>query len=213
MAERQREVALDLELYLAFVVATTVMILLPGPSVMLTVAHSLAFGAIRALATVSGAVLAIGVQLLVTLIGMSWLMLILADGFEVLRWAGVAYLVFLGVQQWRAPAVEPGAAARAVSGKALFAQGFLVTIANPKSLIFLAAFFPQFVDPAAPWLPQMVLLGVTFLLIGFVFTAAWGFAADRTRAWFGGRRLRLRNRIAGSLMIGAGVALAMVRRT
>jgi homoserine/homoserine lactone efflux protein len=203
---------LDLDLYLAFVVATTVMILLPGPSVMLTVAHSLAFGALRALATVSGAVLAIGVQLLVTLIGMTWLMLILADGFELLRWAGVAYLVWLGVQQWRAPAREASGEVRAVSAKALFTQGFLVTIANPKSLIFLAAFFPQFVDPVAPWLPQMLLLGVTFLAIGFVFTAAWGFAADRTRGWFRGHRLRLRNRIAGSLMIGAGVALAMVRR-
>jgi threonine/homoserine/homoserine lactone efflux protein len=190
------------------------MILLPGPSVMLTVAHSLAFGAIRALATVSGAVVAIGVQLLVTLVGMSWLMLVMADWFELLRWAGVAYLIFLGVQQWRAPAAEPDAGARAVSGKALFAQGFLVTIANPKSLIFLAAFFPQFVDPTVPWLPQMVLLGVTFLVIGFVFTAAWGFAADRARVWFRGRRrVRLRNRIAGSLMIGAGLGLAMVRRT
>jgi threonine/homoserine/homoserine lactone efflux protein len=202
---------LDLELYLAFVVATTVMILLPGPSVMLTVAHSLSFGAVRALATVGGAVLAIGVQLLVMLIGMTWLMLLLADGFELLRWAGVAYLIFLGIQQWRAPAEQPAAPMR--PGRALFAQGFLVTIANPKSLIFLAAFFPQFVDPAAPWLPQMVLLGVTFLLIGFVFTAAWGFAADRTRVWFRGRRIRLRNRIAGSLMIGAGLGLAMVRRT
>ena len=205
---------MDLELYLAFVVATTVMILLPGPSVMLTVAHSLAFGAVRALATVSGAVVAIGVQLLVTLVGMTWLMLVMADWFELLRWAGVAYLIFLGVQQWRAPAAEPAAGARAVSGKALFAQGLLVTIANPKSLIFLAAFFPQFVDPTVPWLPQMVLLGVTFLVIGFVFTAAWGFAADRARVWFRGRRrVRLRNRIAGSLMIGAGLGLAMVRRT
>jgi homoserine/homoserine lactone efflux protein len=204
---------LDLELYLAFVVATTVMILLPGPSVMLTVAHSLAFGAMRALATVSGAVVAIGVQLLVTLIGMTWLMLVLADWFELLRWAGVAYLMFLGVQQWRAPVADPDADARAVSGKALFAQGFLVTLANPKSLIFLAAFFPQFVDPAAPWLSQMILLGATFMVIGFVFTAAWGFAADRTRVWFRGRRVRLRNRIAGSLMIGAGLGLAMVRRT
>jgi len=203
---------LDLQLYLAFVVATTVMILLPGPSVMLTVSHSLSFGAVRALATVSGAVLAIGVQLLVTLVGMTWLMLLLADGFELLRWAGVAYLIFLSIQQWRAPAQEPDAATATVSGRALFAQGFLVTIANPKSLIFLAAFFPQFVDPAAPWLTQMVLLGVTFLGIGFVFTAAWGFAADRTRAWFRGRRIRLRNRIAGSLMIGAGLGLAMVRR-
>jgi homoserine/homoserine lactone efflux protein len=204
---------LDLELYLAFVVATTVMILLPGPSVMLTVAHSLAFGAVRTLMTVSGAVLAIGVQLLVALIGMSWLMLILANWFELLRWAGVAYLIFLGIQQWRALPVDSAVPTRAVSSKALFAQGFLVTIANPKSLIFLAAFFPQFVDPNAPWLPQMVLLGATFLTIGFVFTAIWGFAADRTRIWFRGRRVRLRNRIAGSLMIGAGLGLAMVRRS
>jgi threonine/homoserine/homoserine lactone efflux protein len=203
---------LDLQLYLAFVAATAVMILLPGPLVMLTVAHSLSFGATRALVTVSGAVLAIALQLLVTMIGLSWLMLILADGFELLRWAGVAYLVWLGIQQWRAPVDQPGAALP-VSSRRLFGQGFLVTIANPKSLIFLAAFFPQFVDPTAPWLPQMVLLGVTFVVIGFVLTGAWGFAADRTRVWFRGKRARIRNRIAGSLMIGAGLGLALVRRT
>ena len=206
------EAALDLQLYLAFVAATSAMILLPGPSVMLTVAHSLSFGATRALVTVSGAVLAIALQLLVTMIGLSWLMLILADGFELLRWAGVAYLIWLGVQQWRAAADQPGATLPTVSSKKLFAQGFLVTIANPKSLIFLAAFFPQFVDPTTPWLPQMVLLGVTFVVIGFVLTGAWGFAADRSRVWFRGKRARLRNRIAGSLMIGAGLGLALVRR-
>ncbi|MEM7024711.1 MAG: LysE family translocator [Pseudomonadota bacterium] len=203
---------MDPQLYLAFVAATTVMILLPGPSVMLTVAHSLSFGAHRALLTVSGAVLAIGVQLMVTLLGMTWLMLVLAEWFEVLRWAGVAYLVYLGVQQWRAPVTDGTDAAEVASRKALFTQGFLVTIANPKSLIFLAAFFPQFIDPAAAWVPQMVLLSVTFLTIGFVFTSLWGFAADRTRIWFHGRRVRIRNRIAGSLMIGAGLGLAMVRR-
>jgi threonine/homoserine/homoserine lactone efflux protein len=179
---------------------------------MLTVAHSLSFGATRALVTVSGAVLAIALQLLVTMIGLSWLMLILAESFEMLRWAGVAYLVWLGIQQWRAP-VDPPGAVLPVSSKRLFGQGFLVTIANPKSLIFLAAFFPQFVDPTAPWLPQMVLLGVTFVVIGFVLTGAWGFAADRTRVWFRGKRARIRNRIAGSLMIGAGLGLALVRRT
>jgi threonine/homoserine/homoserine lactone efflux protein len=202
---------LDLQLYLAFVAATAVMILLPGPSVMLTVAHSLSFGATRALVTVSGAVLAIALQLLVTMIGLSWLMLILAESFEMLRWAGVAYLVWLGIQQWRAP-VDPPGAVLPVSSRRLFGQGFLVTIANPKSLIFLAAFFPQFVDPTTPWLPQMALLGVTFVVIGFVLTGAWGFAADRSRVWFRGRRARIRNRIAGSLMIGAGLGLALVRR-
>jgi threonine/homoserine/homoserine lactone efflux protein len=204
--------AVNPELFAGFVVAVVVLILMPGPIVTLVVANSLAHGQRIGFATVAGASSGNAVLVAAGALGLTTLLALAAELFEVLRWAGVAYLVFLGVQQWRAPAVEPGADERAVSGKALFAQGFLVTIANPKSLIFLAAFFPQFVDPAAPWLPQMVLLGVTFLVIGFVLTAAWGFAADRTRVWFGGRRLRLRNRIAGSLMIGAGVALAMVRR-
>jgi homoserine/homoserine lactone efflux protein len=202
----------NLELYLAFVLATTVMILLPGPSVLLTVSHSLAFGADRALLTVTGAVLAIGVQLIVTIVGMTSLMLLLAEGFEVLRWAGVAWLVWLGIQQWRAPADLAGI--RPVEGRRLLVQGFLVTIANPKSLLFLAAFFPQFVDPGRPLGPQLVLLGISFLVIGFVFTALWGVAAGWTRSWFQSRpRLLLRNRISGSLLIGAGIGLAMVRRT
>jgi homoserine/homoserine lactone efflux protein len=89
-----------------------------------------------------------------------------------------------------------------------------VTIANPKSLVFLAAFFPQFVDSARPLGPQLVLLGISFLVIGFVFTALWAVAAGWSRGWFRSRRrLLLRNRISGSLLIGAGIGLAMVRRT
>ncbi len=203
---------LNVDLYLAFVLATTVMILLPGPSVMLTVSHSLAFGAGRALLTVTGAVLGVAVQLTLTIIGMTSLMLLAADGFEVLRWAGVAYLVWLGIRQWRAPAEPPGT--RICDGRRLLAQGFLVTIANPKSLIFLAAFFPQFIDPGRPLGPQLVIMGASFLVIGFTFTALWAVAAGWTRDWFQSRRrLMLRNRIAASLLIGAGIGLAMVRRT
>ena len=204
---------MTLELYLAFVAATTVMIiLLPGPSVMLTVAHSLEFGAGRALLTVTGAVLGVAVQLILTIIGMTSLMLVLADGFEVLRWAGVGYLIWLGIQQWRAAAEPVGV--RTADGKRLLAQGFLVTIANPKSLVFLAAFFPQFVDPGRPLGPQLLILGTSFLVIGFVFTALWAVAAGWTHGWFRSRRrLVLRNRVSGSLLIGAGIGLAMVRRT
>jgi homoserine/homoserine lactone efflux protein len=199
------------ELYLAFVLATTIVILLPGPSVMLTISHSLAFGPGRALLTVTGAVLGVAVQLVLTVIGMTSLMLLLADGFEVLRWAGAAYLIWLGIRQWRAPAEPLGV--RPVDGRKLLAQGFLVTIANPKSLVFLAAFFPQFVDASRPLGPQLVILGTSFLAIGFVFTALWAVAAGRTRGWLTSRRrLVLRNRISGSLLIGAGIGLAMVRR-
>ena len=205
---------MDLHLYIAFVIATTIMILLPGPSVMLTVAHSIAFGWRRALTTVAGATCGVGVQLSITLAGMTSLMILLAEWFEILRWLGVAYLIYLGVQQWRARPETAQAPSAGRSTKSLFLQGLVVTIANPKSMFFLAAFFPQFVDPLAPPVLQFSVLGVTFLAITFVFTGLWAVAAGHARNAFRTRRgVLLRNRITGSLMIGAGLGLAMARRT
>ncbi len=208
---------MDLNLYIAFFVATAIMILLPGPTVMLTVAHSISFGWRRALATVTGATIGVGIQLAITLIGMTSLMVLLAAWFEWLRWAGVAYLVYLGIQQWRAQpesGAEADAAPATRSGRSLLVQGVVVTTANPKSMFFLAAFFPQFVDPLAAPGPQFALLGVTFLAITFVFTALWAVVAGRAGSAFRTRRgIVLRNRITGSLMIGAGLGLALARRS
>ncbi len=204
---------MDLNLYIAFFAATTIMILLPGPSVMLTVAHSISFGWRRALATVAGATLGVGIQLAIALVGMTSLMVLMAEWFEWLRWAGVAYLVYLGIQQWRAPP-ESEAAPAVRSGRSLLIQGLVVTTANPKSMIFLAAFFPQFVDPLVAPGPQFALLGVTFLAITFGFTALWAVVAGRAGTAFRTHRgIVLRNRITGSLMIGAGLGLALARRT
>jgi threonine/homoserine/homoserine lactone efflux protein len=204
----------DLNLYTAFVVATAIMILLPGPSVLLTVAHSLAFGPRRALDTVAGATCGVAVQLSVTLIGMTSLMLILAQWFEWLRWLGVAYLVFLGVQLWRARPREVASVPVVAPGRSLFLQGLVVTTANPKSMFFLAAFFPQFVDPAAPPALQFALMGVSFLVITYVFTALWALVAGRARNLLQTPAgALLKNRISGGLMIGAGLGLAVARRT
>ena len=204
---------MDLNLYIAFFVATTLMILLPGPSVMLTVAHSISFGWRRALATVTGATIGVGIQLAITLVGMTSFMVLMAEWFEWLRWAGVAYLAYLGIQQWRAkPETEAAPAVR--SGRSLLIQSVVVTTANPKSMFFLAAFFPQFIDPVAAPGPQFALLGVTFLAITFGFTGLWAVAAGHAGSVFRtSRGVRLRNRIAGSLMLGAGLGLALVRRS
>jgi threonine/homoserine/homoserine lactone efflux protein len=204
---------MDLNLYIAFFVATTLMILLPGPSVMLTVAHSISFGWRRALATVAGATIGVGIQLAITLIGMTSLMVLMAEWFEWMRWAGVAYLAYLGTQQWRArPEAEAAPAPR--SGRSLLIQGVVVTTANPKSMFFLAAFFPQFLDPLAAPGPQFALLGVTFLGITFVFTGLWAVAAGHAGSVFRTQHsIRWRNRIAGTLMLGAGLGLALVRRS
>ena len=202
---------MDATLYLAFFAATTVMILLPGPSVMLTVAHALSHGWRRALLTVAGATLGVGVQLTITLAGMASFMLVLAQWFEWLRWAGVAYLIILGIRHWRADAEGAGAAAG--DGRSLFLQGLVVTIPNPKSLLFLVAFFPQFIDPDVSLALQFAIMVPTFLAITFVFTGLWAVAADRVgRILLTGRGARVGNRVSGGLMIGAGLGLALARR-
>ena len=205
---------MDPALYLAFFVATTIMILLPGPSVMLTVAHAITFGWRRALATVGGATCGVAVQLAIALVGMASFMLVLATWFEWLRWGGVAYLFYLGVRQWRAPPDDPEKATPAATKRSLFLQGLVVTIPNPKSLLFLAAFLPQFLDPEAGLAPQFAIIVPSFLAITFVFTGLWAFAAGRMGRFLRSRRhILLRNRIAGGLFIGAGLGLAVARRS
>ena len=202
---------MPLDLYIAFFIATSIMILIPGPSVLLTVAHSLAFGWRRALLTVAGATCGVGIQVAATFAGMASFMLLLAEGFEWLRWAGVAYLLYLGLKQWRAQPEEPGAPQ--VEGRSLFLQGLVVTIPNPKSLLFLAAFFPQFIDPAVPLSTQAAIMVPSFLFITFVFTGVWALGAGQLRGLFQTRkRIILRNRVTGGLMIAAAAGLAAARR-
>jgi threonine/homoserine/homoserine lactone efflux protein len=205
---------MPLDLYLGFVLASAVLILIPGPNVTLLVANSLAYGARRALTTLAGTSSAIALQLVITALGMTSLMLVLAAWFEWLRWSGVLYLVYLGVQQWRAApvALEDFDPAR-VAGRTLFWRGFLVSATNPKTLLFYAAFFPQFIDPAGAPLPQLLLMSATFFALATVLDGGYALLAGRLRQVFRGqRRARLRNRITGSLLIGAGLGLALARR-
>ena len=127
----------------------------------------------------------------------------------------MAYLIFLGVREWRArPDTRAGAAGDAASARACFWQGFMVSATNPKTLLFYAAFFPQFVDPALPPGFQMVVLSVTFVAIALVFDGSYALLAGRARRWFANeRRARVRNRVTGTLLIGAGLGLAIVRKS
>lgn len=206
---------MPLELYLAFVLASAVLILVPGPNVTLLVATSLAYGARRALATLAGTSAAIALQLLITALGMTSLMALLASGFEWLRWAGVAYLIWLGIRQWRAaPVALEDVDPQAVPARTLFWHGFLVSATNPKTWLFYAAFFPQFVAPASPAGPQLALLCATFLMLATLLDGSYALLAGRLRTFFRGqRRARLRNRVTGSLLIGAGLGLALARRS
>lgn len=205
---------MNLELYLAFVLATAVLIVIPGPNVTLIVANGMAYGARRALVTVAGTQAAQAVQLVVVALGLASLMAVMAHWFEWLRWFGVAYLLWLGVQRWRArpvgegPADPPGARPRV-----LFWQGFLVSLTNPKVLFFYAAFFPQFVDPALPAGPQLAVLCASFLVIAALLDGGYAVLAGRARRWIADpKRQRLGNRITGTILIATGAWLALARR-
>jgi threonine/homoserine/homoserine lactone efflux protein len=204
---------MELHVYLAFVVATTIMIALPGPSVLLTVAHSISFGWQHALSTVAGATVGIAVQLLVAAIGLTSLLNVVAEAFEWLRWGGAAYLVYLGVKQWRSASEPLEVDTSTVSKSNLFVQGLVITIPNPKSLIFIAAFLPQFIDAARPLGLQFSFIVPTFLVITFTVTSLWALIAGKVSGFLQSQRaFQSVLRTAGGLMIIAGASLAVARR-
>ena len=204
---------MELHVYFTFVVATAIMIALPGPSVLLTVAHSISFGWQRALSTVAGETMGIAVQLLVAAIGLISLLNAVAGAFAWIRWAGAAYLVYLGVKQWRSAGAPPVLDRSPASKSNLFVQGLVITIPNPKSLIFIAAFLPQFIDAARPLGRQFAYIVPTFLVITFVVTSVWAIVAGKVGVFLRSRRaFQFVGRTAGGLMIVAGAGLALARR-
>jgi homoserine/homoserine lactone efflux protein len=211
---------LSIELYLAFVLAASVLILIPGPNVTLIVANSLTYGARFAFTTIAGTTLAQIVQLSLTVAGMTAAMSAMAGWFDWLRWLGVAYLFCLGIRMWRsAPErMVDGAASSRRAGR-LFWQGFLVSLTNPKTLLFYAAFLPQFVNPAVAPMPQFALLSLTLLVVSLLvvsltFDSSYCLLAGRIRPWFRGAAVeRLRNKVTGTLLVASGVGLALARRS
>ncbi len=198
-------------LFFAFVAAVTVLMLIPGPNVALIVANSVAYGSRYGLLTLAGTSSAMVVQLALTALGMTAVLGTLGVWFEWLRWAGVAYLLFLGIAQWRAPVVDLSRTrAEPKSARAIYLRALLVSLTNPKTLLFFGAFFPQFVSLSRPVGLQIVALSVTFLGIALLVDSLWALVAGRARGLLASRG-RLRNRLSGGMLIGAGAALAFAR--
>ena len=205
---------MELNIFLAFVAATMVMILSPGPSVLLTIAHSISYGWQRAISTVAGATVGVAVQLIIAAIGLVSLLNLVAGMFEWLRWAGAAYLIYLGIRQWRSAGTPLEVDSLEESGTKRFVQGLAVTVPNPKSLIFIAVFLPQFIDTTRPVGVQFVIIVPTFLLITFGITSAWVLIAAKASGFLQSKRaIRSALRGAGGLMVIAGVGLALARRS
>lgn len=197
---------------IAFAGVSVLLMIIPGPNAALIVGTSLASGVRAGLVTVAGTSSAGALLLLLTGAGLTALLQAAAAWIDWVRWLRAAYLVWIGIWQWcAAGALAERPAPPAVSRGILYLKGAALSLSNPKTLVFYAAFLPQFVDVTRPIGPQLFELSVVFLLLAIVLDTGWALLAARLRPLLR-RRPILHGRISGGLMIGAGVGLALVHR-
>jgi threonine/homoserine/homoserine lactone efflux protein len=196
---------MSLQLYLVYVAACLAVTVVPGPNVTLIVANGLRHGSRAALLCLAGFQTALAIALVIVCIGLTSLMATMGYWFDWVRFAGAAYLVWLGVNMIRsAGSVLAESTPRPPRG-GFFMQGLLVSLSNPKILLFFGAFIPQFVDLKGPYVSQVAMLGVTFMIVAGITDGAYGLLAGRAR------RTRLLSRVSGGFMIGGGIWLALTR--
>ncbi len=196
-----------IENLLALGIATAVLVAIPGPNMALIVANSLRFGLREGAITVFGTTLGVALQLGLVVLGMVAVIEFATEVLAWIRWAGVAYLAYLGIRIWRRPADDLGS----IGAKpAVFWRACMIAAINPKTLLFNAAFLPQFL-PAGAGAGHCLMVAAVFLsvlLLGDLLWAASASSARQVLIHYG----RLRNRLTGGFLVAAGVGLALSRR-
>jgi threonine/homoserine/homoserine lactone efflux protein len=194
-----------------FAAAALALLLVPGPAVLYIVAQSAEHGRLAGLISVAGVHLGTLVHVAAAAIGLSALIVSSAAAFSVVKYAGAAYLIYLGIRRLlTGEPAELESRDQPLSG--LFAQGVVVNVLNPKTALFFLAFLPQFVDAERTVWTQVVILGLTFVGLGFLSDGLYALAAGTLGRWLRARRQILRY-VSGSVFVGLGVSAALARRT
>ena len=201
---------MSVEIWLAYVTTVLILMSTPGPSHLLMMSNSLGNGFRRALATAAGDLSANVVQMIVAGVGLASLIRASRETFIYIKWAGVSYLVYLGITLMRRP-LDPSLAVRGErrSARSLYWQGFMTSAANPKAIIFFAALFPQFVTPGPDAGLQFLLLGLSYLVIDGCFLSIYGSFAGWIATQFRHQVGPHMNRVSGLLLIVAALLLGL----
>lgn len=204
---------MNFETWLTFVAASLLLTMTPGPSIILGMVHSLHFGIGKTFFTALGDISANMVQMLVVAAGLGVVLAQSALAFSVIKWTGVAVLLFMGWRAWCAPvSIEaPSAARTRDSRRQLFLSGFLVAVSNPKALVFFTAFFPQFIDPARRLDMQLLVMCPTMAALDFLFVMLYAAGANGMLGFLRQRPLLL-NRLSGSVLMSAAAFLGLVSK-
>ncbi|SJZ50209.1 Threonine/homoserine/homoserine lactone efflux protein [Enhydrobacter aerosaccus] len=196
------------ETWLAFAAASTILVLIPGPTVLLVVSYALGQGWRTALPMAIGVALGDFTAMTLSMLGLGALLAASATLFTILKWIGGAYLVWLGIKLWRAGgALNATPRSDAASGAKMLGHAWLVTALNPKSITFFVAFLPAFLDAEADFLTQMLIFEATFLFLAFANAFSYALVASKARRFVANpRAIGIVNKTGGTLLVGAGVA-------
>ena len=196
------------ESWAAFTAASAVLLIIPGPTVLLVVSYALGQGWRTVLPMTVGVALGDFTAMTLSMLGLGALLATSATLFTILKWVGAAYLVYLGIKLWRAGGtLDAAPRTDAVSAAKMLGHAWLVTALNPKSITFFVAFLPAFLDPQADFLTQMVVFETTFLVLAFANAFGYALVAARARGFVANpRAIGIVNKVGGGLLIGAGAA-------
>jgi homoserine/homoserine lactone efflux protein len=203
--------AMSIELYLAYLLTCFVIVIVPGPTVTLIVANSLAHGTRAGLLNVAGTQLGLAAMIAVLIGSLASLLAAMASWFDWVRLAGAAYLVWLGLKLLRASGGFDAAIGAPAPRGGFLLQGFLVIVSNPKALLVFGAFIPQFIDPHRDAVWQIAMLGVTFMAVATLCDGGYAVLTGRARALIAGTHARRLSQASGVVLIGAALWLALMR--
>jgi threonine/homoserine/homoserine lactone efflux protein len=206
----------SLEIWIAFVLAAEIVLIVPGPTIILVVSQAIVHGRRSVLPLVAGVTLGDFTAMTLSLLGLGAILASSAALFSVMKWIGAGYLIYLGIKLWRTQPEnhEISLSAPTSSNRSLFKSAFIVTALNPKSIAFFVAFLPQFISPRSDTFPQLLVLGSTFLFLAALNATLYALFAGRIRdtlqnagvqRWF--------HRCGGSALIGAGIVTATLQRS
>jgi len=202
-------------LVLAYITTVTILTLTPGPSVMLGTAHGMRYGAKGTVPTIAGDLSANTLQMVAAAFGLGAIITRSATAFTVIKWGGVAYLAWMGLNHLlhAKQGIESQRGDTERSPWSRYSQGFVTSASNPKAIVFFAALFPQFINPAttaAPIVIQFMVLGMLFLIIDGSSVFLYASTAGRLSHWLSQHgRIATQRRITGSVLIGAAALLSL----
>ncbi len=208
---------MSIEHWLAFVAASAIMLAIPGPTILLVISYALGHGRKTTGATVAGVALGDFTAMTASMLGLGALLATSAAIFTVLKWVGAAYLIWLGIKLWRAPIAQESAdgtmAVPVERPMRIFLHTYIVTALNPKSIVFFVAFLPQFLDLSRPLFNQMLIFETTFLVLATINATTYALMASAARKTIRKPNVqRIVNRTGGTLLVGAGLLTAGLRR-